>query len=794
MILWCLRVLLSQWWRRPGQGLTLVLGLALATALWSGVQAINAQARQSYDRAAEAIGGGGLDMLVDQSGLISTQAYVALRRAGWQVSPVVDGVLSVEGGRVRLIGIDVLTAPPGTGVASDMMGAPDQIFGGQARLFAAKDTAARLTGDLPPIQVTEAAAPGIVFADIAIALQLLERADGFDRLVIAPTSPRNMAALPPNLELNSDSDTQDLAALTDSFHLNLTAFGLLSFAVGLFIVNGAVGLAFEQRRAVVRTMRAHGLPLRTLVGALVIELSGIALIAGMVGIALGYGIAAMLLPDVAATLRGLYGATVEGSLTLRPAWWLGGLGMTAAGTALAATAALVTLARLPILAPARPRAWSMRAVSSNRWQAVAALGFFAISALAILLGSGLIAGFIMLGALLLGAALGLPFLLERLLSAATGFARTPLAEWFWADTRQQLPGLSLALMALLLALSANIGVGTMVSSFRATFTNWLDQRLASELYVRAEDAQQAGDLLMILQSRAEAVLPIWSADFDIAGRPGEVFSVADHPTYRDNWPMIAALPDVWDRVAAGDGALLNEQTARAADIWPGETLRIGQTDYVIAGVYSDYGNPAAQALITVQRFLIEFPQADRLNYGVRIAPDAVPALQEDLRALGLDDTQMVDQAALKTISLSVFERTFAVTGALNILTLGVAGFAILTALLTLAAMRLPQLAPVWALGLTRAQLGRLEVLRALVLAGLTALLAIPAGLALAWSLLAVINVEAFGWRLPMQVFPLQWLVLCGAAFVAAGLAAAWPARQLARMAPARLIGVFANAR
>ena len=67
---------------------------------------------------------------------------------------------------------------------------------------------------------------------------------------------------------------------------------------------------------------------------------------------------------------------------------------------------------------------------------------------------------------------------------------------------------------------------------------------------------------------------------------------------------------------------------------------------------------------------------------------------------------MVDQAAIKALSLSVFERTFAVTTALNILTLAVAGFAILMSLLTLAAMRLPQLAPVWALGLTRAQTGR----------------------------------------------------------------------------------------
>ena len=57
-------------------------------------------------------------------------------------------------------------------------------------------------------------------------------------------------------------------------------------------------------------------------------------------------------------------------------------------------------------------------------------------------------------------------------------ARGALVQWFWADTRQQVPGLSLALMALLLALAANIGVGTMVSSFRQTFVGWLDQRLA----------------------------------------------------------------------------------------------------------------------------------------------------------------------------------------------------------------------------------------------------------------------------------------------------------------------------
>lgn len=795
MIGWCLSVLAAHWRRHPGQAATLVLGLALATALWSGVQAINAEARQSYDRAAQAIGGGELSAVVRPGGLVTTPEYVALRRAGWKVSPIVNGWIDVGDGRVRLVGIDPLTAPDGTAALGAMANAPSDALGNGGTLFAASNKADRLRESLgfPVAEVAEIP-PGMAFADISLALRLLDRPDGFERLVISPGGQRT-APLPDGLVIEAASATQDMAALTDSFHLNLTAFGLLSFAVGLFIVNGAVGLAFEQRRATVRTMRAHGLPLFALVIALVIELGAFALISGLLGIALGYAIAAALIPDVAATLRGLYGATIDGSLTLRPAWWLGGLGMTGAGTALAAAGGLIALARMPILAPARPRAWSMLAVSRTRWMVGAALACLAVAAIAGLFGSGLVAGFVLLGALLLSAALALPFLIERILSAASRAARSAPAEWFWADTRQQMRGLSLALMALLLALAANIGVGTMVASFRITFTSWLDQRLASELYVTAETEEQADALRAFAAEVATAILPIWRAEAPIAGRPGEIYSVADHPTYRENWPMIEALPDAWDIVARGTGAILNEQTARAADLWPGDTLRIGTDDFVLAGVYSDYGNPGAQALIATEAFVQAFPDAPRLNFGLRVAPDSVPSVMARLQnELGFEPSRMVDQAGLKAVSLAVFERTFAVTGALNVLTFGVAAFAILTALLTLSSLRLPQVAPVWALGLTRARLAQLEVLRALALGGITAVLAVPVGLVLAWVLLSVINVEAFGWRLPMRLFPMQWALLGSAAIVAAGLAALIPAVRLARMSPARLIQVFAHAR
>jgi len=160
----------------------------------------------------------------------------------------------------------------------------------------------------------------------------------------------------------------------------------------------------------------------------------------------------------------------------------------------------------------------------------------------------------------------------------------------------------------------------------------------------------------------------------------------------------------------------------------------------------------------------------------------------------LPETAITDQSRLKAFSLQVFERTFTVTGALNVLTLAVAAFAILMSLLTLASIRVPQLAPAWALGLTRRKLGQLELLRAVVLAMVTTVLAIPLGLLLAWVLLSYVNVEAFGWKLPMYLFPSHYALLTLFALLAAALAALWPAIRLARTPPSDLLKVFANDR
>jgi putative ABC transport system permease protein len=374
-------------------------------------------------------------------------------------------------------------------------------------------------------------------------------------------------------------------------------------------------------------------------------------------------------------------------------------------------------------------------------------------------------------------------------------------QWFWADSRQQLSGLSLALMALLLALAVNVGVGTMVESFSRTFLSWLDGRLAADVYINASDDAQAAVIKTWLRERPEvqAILPGGRAETQIDGVPIEVLGLADHSTFREHWPLLQSVDNAWVRLRPGDAGFISEQLARRLRLKLGDRIEVsapgGNWSIEVIGIYADYGNPKGQVTVNIAALLRRFPAIAQTRLGLRVEPLAVPALISALQdQFVLDSRNLLDQATLKAESKRIFNRTFAVTSALNAFTLGVAGIALLTSLLTLGNSRLPQLAPLWAIGITRRQLAAIELMKTMSVALITALLALPLGLLVAWCLIAVVNVKAFGWRLPFHVFPLQLIELLGIAMAAALLAALLPVLKLARMQPARLVKIFADER
>jgi putative ABC transport system permease protein len=813
---WTLRALLSHWRRHPVQFFSVLTGLWLATALLTGVQALNSQARDSYARASQLIGGEPQASLVAPDAASFPQALFAeLRRAGWPVSPVVQGRVVLQGReqqRLQLMGIEPVSLPGSGSVAGQRLSQAQMLafFEPPGRTWVAAQTLEALglqageqpltsTGQrLPPLQVQADMAPGLLLTDISFAQPLLNMPGRLSRLLVDNTFAARHPTPPAALQLKQGEDN-NLSRLTESFHLNLDAVGFLSFVVGLFIVHAAIGLALEQRRGLLRTLRACGVSARMLILSLGIELGGLALLSGVLGIASGYLLASLLLPDVAASLRGLYGAEVAGQLNLSPWWWLAGLGVSLLGALLAGASSLWRAARLPLLALANAQAWHQahgRWLRRQGWVASAAL---VIAVLALWLGDSLAVGFVLMAALLLGAALALPVLLNGLLKAVLGRSRSVLGQWFLADCRQQLPALSLALMALLLALAANIGAGSMTSGFRQTFTHWLEQRLTAELYLNPQNPQQAEQLKAWLsrQPLVQAVLPAWQVSVQLQGWPAEVFGVVDNPTYRQHWPLLEAADAPWDRLLQDDSLMLSEQLARRLKVQLGDTVSIptpqGTWAPKIVGIYADYGNPKGHLLVNAQHLLAHWPTLSPARFNLRVAPaDVPPLIREVQREFALEDSRIVDQQQLKGWSSQVFERTFAATAALNSLTLGVAGVALFISLLTQSQSRLGQLAPLWALGVTRRQLMLLNLGQTWLLAVLTLILALPLGLLLAWCLDAVINVQAFGWRLPLQVFPGQLAQLLGLAMLATLLASAWPLWQLYRSRPADLLRTFAH--
>ena len=249
-----LTALLSHWRRRPFQLATLLLGLSLATALCPACRRINAEARKSYAEAANILGGGGLSELVRTDGGVNSGQDLCRPSKGWLACQPACRRLAVRRRRSR--------PAPGHGSVHHSAGHRHcgrvdpslypELIGTNGKLLANPATATRLPDLEDRLRKIDDLTPNMVLADITTAQELLDLA-GFSRLFLAPNQPLlrpDLASVAPKLAIKPPATANDLGRLTDSFHLNLTAFGLLSFAVGLAIVHGTVGLAFEQRRPV----------------------------------------------------------------------------------------------------------------------------------------------------------------------------------------------------------------------------------------------------------------------------------------------------------------------------------------------------------------------------------------------------------------------------------------------------------------------------------------------------------------------------------------------------------------
>ena len=166
------------------------------------------------------------------------------------------------------------------------------------------------------------------------------------------------------------------------------------------------------------------------------------------------------------------------------------------------------------------------------------------------------------------------------------------------------------------------------------------------------------------------------------------------------------------------------------------------------------------------------------------ADDVIGALRAQLAGY---DLLVQDNAGLRKGALEVFDRTFAITIALRLLTTLVAFIGILSALLALQLEHTREYGAMRATGMSTGQLTRFTLLQTGLMGLVAGVLALPIGTLLSLVLIYVINVRSFGWSMQFVLLPGEFLEAFLVAVVAALLAGVYPAWRLGRLKPAEAL-------
>ncbi len=714
--------LLSHYRRHPGQLLALLLILMVATALWSGVWQLSQQARDSFT-SNEAALEERFTVLRTDGNPVTVKDFATLRRLGFCVSPQLTVERPAPEGRV--VGVDALAL---------------RCFG---------DTS--LQGSARP--------PG-AFMDIGQA----EKVAGDQwptRLRLFAS--RAYADLPTEYRITSVSSGVAAGQLADSFLLNLDALCALVLLISALLVRSVFLLGLAQREPSLLLLHRFGVTPKRLQSHLIIELAVLSALGGGVGLMLGQVLASGFGQGFDQALSGLFGVR----LYARETSWLAWLApllvlMLVMIWAVADRVLFTNLKTNHRVLMALASVLLVTGIGSTLWSESLAWQFFAIGLT--------LAGFGWLTALLL------PTLLNQLATLCT----KPLNRWSWRELSVMVRQLALPLTALQFAAATVIAVHALVASFESTFYEWLDQRLQGDVYLQAPpnlDLASANAALAGLDSvrashgvlRGEAQTPYGTM---------EITAVDPASPLLQSWTFLAAgkqAPgEVWRAVDAGE-LLINEQLARREQLMVGDqlTFTLGNNPQTrtIAGVYADYGRPAGEILISHQLWPPEASYSS-LSFSVTLASGGLQAFQQQIeKGWNSPGLTIRDNAEIRTLAVAIFDQTFALTRALSALTLALAGFALLLMALTMFGARKQYYQKLQLWGMSERRVRHWLMRHAILLTVTVGVTALPLGVFLTWVLVARINPLAFGWSLPMAVFPMFWLIELGLC-LAIGLALA----------------------
>lgn len=669
-------------------------------------------------------------------------------------------------------------------------------------------------------------------ASAQVQFGLIGRLDRVD-LVTDPEKPvaevaqEIQALLPPSLTVSRPARrNEQVERMVRAFQLNLATLSAVGLLVGLLIVYNTVSFTVVRKRREIGILRAIGMSRQDVAGLFLVQAAAMGLMGGVLGSGLGVLLARGLATILSRTVSDLYApVSIAGDAVLVMSPARIGQGMMV-GMLVSMAGALLPSLEAGRTVPSRALAPGSYEVEQRlhagrlAWGGVGGLSLAGLLALPGPIDGLPLFGYASAFCLLLSLscfAPGVVGLIGWLVMRGDTGGHQSRTRRGWSGRIgavgrlavgqvAQAPGRSaVTISALMVAIAIMVGVGIMVRSFRSTVELWINQTVMADLIVApvswlaGNEAGMPAQRLPLSWAEALAAVPgVAAVDpyrqvrIEIQGRPASLVArdLRLHGE-RSRYLFLDGDPvDTLNRTVAGQGVILSEVLARALDTGTGGALRLvtpaGERAFPILGVFYDYATDGGKVVMDGALYRRFWPDEMATVFAVYLHPQEDGALVRRLvqaRAAELagegDAVAVIPNADLKADILAIFDRTFRVTYALELVVVIIALLGIVNTLLTSVLERQRELATLRAIGAGRRQIEGLILGESCYLGALGALLGLIGGGLLSALLIHVINKQSFGWTI-------QWTLPAGLLAEAVGLALV--VALLAGYAPARWAG------
>ncbi|MFH1043573.1 MAG: ABC transporter permease [Pseudomonadota bacterium] len=623
--------------------------------------------------------------------------------------------------------------------------------------------------------------------DIAAAQLAFDRLGRISRLDLRIRAGANAAALqarlqaelPPGLMVeHPQSDLQRNAGVSRAYRVNLNVLALVALFTGGFLVFSAQALSVVRRRSQLALLRVLGVTRGGLTRMLLAEGALIGAAGAAIGLLAGYLAAAAVLEHFGADLgagqfRGLHPDLHAEPWSSALFFVLGVLVAVAGSFAVALDAARAA----PAQALKAGDEQTAFARLQPAWPGVALVVAGVACTAAGPVGGVPLFGYAAIGLMLVGTLALMPRLATTvfgLLPRPSGAgARLALAQL------QGAPGqAAVSLAAVVASFSLMVAMAIMVASFRVSLDAWLDQVLPADLYLRTGPAGDTAYLAPQDEARIAALPGVRRAEFlriqQLLLEPGRprvaLFArTLDHDDPGRRLPLVSDLvlpragepPPLWASEAMVD--LYGYALGKVVEVPIAGKLQ----RFTVVGIWRDYARQHGTVIIERELYVGLSGDRNSNDAALYLAPGAgAKAIEQAIRAgvPGGANLEFGEPGTIRARSLHVFDRTFAVTYALEAVAVLIGLFGLSSSFGALVLARSREFGMLRHLGMTRRQVGAMLAAEGALVSALGLALGLALGWVISLVLIHVVNRQSFHWSMELHP-PWGLLALLAAALL-----------------------------